>query len=289
MHNGVNITEETNLDEESETFKKGDTVYLKTKAFSNSPHSGTVIKVTPTDVHLRTLGGTKLYKAPHSSVTKDRKKSHLHMTYGNKNEEVDKSKPSNREYGTNNLTKIYKKDTPGQNLDESFNMAFDYQGKPTLAPTAHELMMKTQGGFAHHYDVQDVMNVKSIKEQIEKAFQATILEEDKDELSISINSLINMVNEAFSTIANIKSSNIERDAWSQAQILKLERYIESVAAYINNMDETVRSGEAHGVVVPAHTIVSQRTGESISIPAKTKMVKTNKVVLHPYDNPFDGK
>jgi hypothetical protein len=206
-------------------------------------------------------------------------------------EEVDKTKPENREEGTDNLVKIYKKDTPGQskNLDESFNMAFDYQGKPTLAPTAHELMMKAQGGFAHHNDVQDVMNVTSIKEQIEKAFEATILEEDKDELAISLESLIDMVNEAFTTIANIKSSNIERDAWSQAQILKLERYIESVAAYIDNMDETVRSGESHGVIVPAHTIVSQKTGQSITIPAKSKKVKKNDVILHRGDNPFDGK
>jgi hypothetical protein len=205
--------------------------------------------------------------------------------------EIDQSKPSNREEGTEKLTKIYKKDTPGQsgNLNEHFNMAFDYQGKPTLAPTAHDLMMKAQGGFAHHNDVQDVMNVKSIKEQIEKAFEATILEEDKNELAISMDSLIDMVNEAFVTIENIRSANIERDAWSQAQILKLERYIQSVAAYIENMDETVRSGESHGVIVPAHTIVSQKTGQSITIPAKTKQVKKNDVILHKGDNPFDGK
>ena len=207
------------------------------------------------------------------------------------NEEIDKSNLSNREEETEKSTKIYKKDTLGQsgNLNESFNMAFDYQGKPTLAPTAHDLMMKTQGGFAHHNDVQDVMNVKSIKEQIEKAFQATILEEDKNELAISMDNLIDMVNEAFTTIASIKSANIDRDAWSQAQILKLERYIESVAAYINNVNETVRSGETHGVIVPAHTIVSQKTGQSITIPAMTKKVKKNDVVLHPHDNPFDGK
>jgi hypothetical protein len=205
--------------------------------------------------------------------------------------EIDQSKPSNREEGTEKLTKIYKKDTPGQsgNLNEHFNMAFDYQGKPTLAPTAHDLMMKAQGGFAHHNDVQDVMNVKSIKEQIEKAFEATILEEDKNELAISMDSLIDMVNEAFVTIENIRSANIERDAWSQAQILKLERYIQSVAAYIENMDETVRSGESHGVIVPAHTIVSQKTGQSITIPAKTKQVKKNDVILNKGDNPFDGK
>jgi hypothetical protein len=197
-----------------------------------------------------------------------------------KTEEIDKSNPSNREEGTEKLTKIYKKDTPGQsgNLNESFSMAFDYQGKPTLAPTAHDLMMKTQGGFAHHNDVQDVMNVKSIKEQIEKAFEATILEEDKNELAISMDSLIDMVNEAFTTIENIRSSNIERDAWSQAQILKLERYIQSVAAYINNMDETVRSGLAKPVTVPAHTVIG-KDGVSKTVPAKTKLVKTGHVIL----------
>ncbi len=207
-----------------------------------------------------------------------------------KTEEIDKSNPSNREEGTEKLTKIYKKDTPGQsgNLNESFSMAFDYQGKPTLAPTAHDLMMKTQGGFAHHNDVQDVMNVKSIKEQIEKAFEATILEEDKNELAISMDSLIDMVNEAFTTIENIRSSNIERDAWSQAQILKLERYIQSVAAYINNMDETVRSGLAKPVTVPAHTVIG-KDGVSKTVPAKTKLVKTGHVILNKDDNPFDGK
>lgn len=205
-------------------------------------------------------------------------------------EEVDKTKPENREEGTDSLVKIYKKDTPGQdaNLNESFNMAFDYQGKPTLAPTAHELMMKAQGGFAHHNDVQDVMNVTAIKEQIEKAFQATVLEEDKDELAISLDNLIDMVNEAFITIDNIKSSNIERDAWSQAQILKLERYIESVAAYIENMDETVRSGLAKPVVVPAHTKI-RPDGTSITIPAKAKLVKTGKIIANKGDNPYDGK
>lgn len=128
--------------DDAETFKKGDTVYLKTKVYSNSPHSGTVIKVTPTHVHLRTLGGTGLYKAPHSSVTKDSKKSHLHVNYGQKNKDV---------------------------------------------------------------------------------------------------------------------------------------------------SETVYSGETHGVVVPAHTVVSQKTGQSISIPAQVKNVKKKNVILNRGDNPFDGK
>jgi hypothetical protein len=290
----------------SEATYKGKTVPL------NKPMAGDVKK---SKVYVDPDGDGKAQKVNFGDKTlsikknnPDRKKSYCARSGGQGNlndktsanywsrkawncEEVDKTKPENREEGTDSLVKIYKKDTPGQsgNLDESFNMAFDYQGKPTLAPTAHDLMMKAQGGFAHHNDVQDVMNVKSIKEQIEKAFQATILEEDKNELAISMDSLINMVNEAFTTIENIRASNIERDAWSQAQILKLERYIQSVAAYIENMDETVRSGETHGVIVPAHTIVSQKTGQSITIPAKTKNVKKNDVILHKGDNPFDGK
>lgn len=224
-------------------------------------------------------------RSKNDNPTKDISVNPKHLS-----EAIDKTKPSNREEGTDSLVKIYKKDTPGQdaNLNESFNMAFDYQGKPTLAPTAHELMMKAQGGFAHHNDVQDVMNVTAIKEQIEKAFQATVLEEDKDELAISLDNLIDMVNEAFITIDNIKSSNIERDAWSQAQILKLERYIESVAAYIENMDETVRSGLAKPVVVPAHTKI-RPDGTSITIPAKAKLVKTGEIIANKGDNPYDGK
>ena len=100
-----------------------------------------------------------------------------------KTEEVSKSNPSNREEGTDKLTKIYKKDTPGQ------------------------------------------------------------------------------------------SSNID----------------ELFSSRISNMDESVRSGETHGVIVPAHTIVSQKTGQSITIPAKTKNVKKNDVILNKGDNPFDGK
>jgi len=81
--------EELVLQEDEAPAKVGDTVYLKTKKFSNSPHSGRVVKVTPTHVHLKTLGGSGMYKAPHSSVTKDVKQSHLHMNYSGKNEEVE--------------------------------------------------------------------------------------------------------------------------------------------------------------------------------------------------------
>jgi hypothetical protein len=68
--------------------------------------------------------------------------------------------PKKRLIGTDSLVKAYKKDTPGESLDESFAMAFDYQGKPSVGPTASELYMKAQGGFAHHTDVQNEMNLR---------------------------------------------------------------------------------------------------------------------------------
>lgn len=52
--------------------------------------------------------------------------------------------------------------------------------------------------------------------------------------------------------------------------------------------ETVYSGTAKAVTVPAHTVVG-KDGQSISIPAKAKLVKTRKVIVNPKDNPFDGK
>jgi len=81
--------EEVELQEDEAPFKKGETLYLKTKKFANSPHSGQVVRVTPTHVHLKTLGGTGTYKAPHASVTKDRKQSYLYTNYSEKNEEAD--------------------------------------------------------------------------------------------------------------------------------------------------------------------------------------------------------
>lgn len=82
--------EELELQEDEAPFKKGETLYLKTKKFANSPHSGQVVRVTPTHVHLKTLGGTGMYKAPHSSVTRDYKESHLHRYHSEvKNKIID--------------------------------------------------------------------------------------------------------------------------------------------------------------------------------------------------------
>ncbi len=122
-----------------------------------------------------------------------------------------------------------------KDLNESFEMAFDYQGKPQLAPTAGDLRMQAKGAFAHHTDVQNVMDVQSIKESIQKQFEQTVLEENAEQLASKCAVLTDMVEHALATIETIKESNVERDAWSEAQILKLESYIESVAKYIDNI------------------------------------------------------
>lgn len=84
--------------EEVEEFKKGDKVYLKTKKLQNSPHTGKVAHVTDTHVHIKTLGGTGMYKAPKSDVTKDAKQSHLHKTYGKSTQLAEISQETTKSY-----------------------------------------------------------------------------------------------------------------------------------------------------------------------------------------------
>lgn len=201
--------------------------------------------------------------------------------------------PKKRQQGTDSLVKAYNSDTPKSKvMNESFEMAFDYQGKPSIAPTANDLRMKAQSGFAHHNDVQDVMEVTSIKKQIENAFQTTVLEEDTDELAISVESLTTMVEEAFDTINRIKNSNIERDAWSQSEILKLERYIESVAAYLSNIGEEVDAADRHGEVVSSHkrVLTDPYTGKTtvVNVPGFTRSSPTNRKIIKS-GNIRDGK
>ena len=195
--------------------------------------------------------------------------------------------PKKRLVGTDSLVKAYKKDTPGQSLDESFAMAFDYQGKPTLAPTAAELHMQAKGGFAHHTDVQNVMEVTEIKNKIQAMFETTILEEDKDQLALSFNELTDMVQEAYGIIEKIKSSTVERDAWSEAQILKMERYIQSVEAYLDNMSEDVVAADKKGEIVRGFTKVDPSTGETVQVPAHVRKAGTGKKIIKS-GSPNDG-
>jgi len=88
----------------------------------------------------------------------DRKKPHIEL--GMQGEIIKKiideegnsqPDPKKRLSGTDSLVKAYKKDTPGQSLDESFNIAYSAGIGVTL--TAADLGMRAQGGFALHPSV----------------------------------------------------------------------------------------------------------------------------------------
>lgn len=63
---------------------------------------------------------------------------------------------ADREIGTDKLVKKYKKDTPGQSLDESFNMAWTSGIGVTLS--AADCGIAIKGGFALHPDVIEQMD-----------------------------------------------------------------------------------------------------------------------------------
>jgi len=69
--------------------------------------------------------------------------------------------PKKRLIGTDSLTKAYKKDTPGQSLDESFNIAF----AAGVALTAGDLGMKAQGGFALHPSVIEELERRAAEQE----------------------------------------------------------------------------------------------------------------------------
>lgn len=72
---------------------------------------------------------------------------------------------ADREIGTDKLVKKYKKDTPGQSLDESFNMAWTSGIGVTLS--AADCGIKIKGGFELHPDVVDYMD--DIEEEVRSA------------------------------------------------------------------------------------------------------------------------
>jgi len=87
----------------------------------------------------------------------------------NHHEKLDESdKPTSRLIGTDSLVKTYKKSTPGQKLDEAFNIAFAAGIGQTY--TAADLGMKMQGGFAYHPSVLD-----QIEEDVVSAEKAPVV------------------------------------------------------------------------------------------------------------------
>jgi hypothetical protein len=78
-------------------------------------------------------------------------------------DEEGNSQPNSRKrlQGTDSLLKAYKKDTPGEGLNESFNIAFAAGVGVTI--TAADMGIKARGGFAHHPSVIDQMEEEHTK------------------------------------------------------------------------------------------------------------------------------
>ena len=79
--------------------------------------------------------------------------------------------PKKRLQGTDSLVKAYKKDTPGESLDESFNIAYSAGIGVTL--TAADLGMKAQGGFAFHPSV--IEDEELVDEDVKSAEKAPVV------------------------------------------------------------------------------------------------------------------
>lgn len=188
--------------------------------------------------------------------------------------------PHKRLVGTDSLVKAYKADTPGQGgLNESFSIAFDnYTEKHTIAPTAGELAMRAKGAFAHPPAVEAVMEVNAFKTAIQKVFETTILDEDVDNVNKSYDSIIDIADEAYASIAAIDSD----DEWVKSELLKIEQYVDSVISYIGAVVEDVKVADKQPVVVPTHTDAYGNT-----IPAQTVMRKKQKKIIRS-GNVHDG-
>lgn len=84
------------------------------------------------------------------------------------------SDPKKREQGTKSLVKAYKKDTPGEGLNESFNIA--YAAGIGITLTAADMGMRAQGGFALHPSVVDqIEEEEAVEEAVKAADKAPVV------------------------------------------------------------------------------------------------------------------
>jgi hypothetical protein len=83
------------------------------------------------------------------------------------------SDPKKREQGTKSLVKAYKKDTPGEGLNESFNIA--YAAGIGITLTAADMGMKARGGFALHPSVVQQMEEEEIEEAAKTADKGPVV------------------------------------------------------------------------------------------------------------------
>jgi hypothetical protein len=74
--------------------------------------------------------------------------------------------PKKRLVATDSLVKAYKKDTPGESLDENFNIAFAAGIGVTM--TAKDLGMQAQGGFALHPSVVEEMKKRKTEQEVDE-------------------------------------------------------------------------------------------------------------------------
>jgi nicotinic acid mononucleotide adenylyltransferase len=81
--------------------------------------------------------------------------------------------PRKRLMGTDSLVKAYKKDTPGEGLNESFNIAFAAGVGVTL--TAADMGMKARGGFALHPSVVQQMEEEELEETAKTADKGPVV------------------------------------------------------------------------------------------------------------------
>lgn len=102
-------------------------------------------------------------KPPHTEYTRQAEIKHKIID----EEGNSQNDPKKRLQGTDSLVKAYKKDTPGQSLDESFNIAFASGVGVTL--TAADLGMRAQGGFAYHPSVIQQMHEQEVEEEVRSA------------------------------------------------------------------------------------------------------------------------
>ena len=83
------------------------------------------------------------------------------------------SDPKKRLQGTDSLIKAYKKDTPGESIDESFNIAFAAGIGVTL--TAADIGIKARGGFELHPSVIEEMEEDLVDEAVKTADKAPVV------------------------------------------------------------------------------------------------------------------
>jgi len=105
-------------------------------------------------------------KNPVSDAYKQQQIKNKIIDENSKKTTTDPNKPSSRMIGTDSLVKTYKKATPGQCIDEAFNIAFASGIGVTL--TSKDLGMQMQSSFEHHPSVLAEMERLRLEQEFEE-------------------------------------------------------------------------------------------------------------------------